>query len=219
MIQVNDVYLTVQGEGVHTGVPMVLVRLQGCGVGCPWCDTKETWKSEPADQVATLEALSLSPNAWMSVDEGELAQAVREIAQGAEWVLLTGGEPGEQDLDHLIACFHQAGFKVAVETSGTVDGVLDVGIDWLCCSPKFGMAGGRDVLPAVLEQADEIKMVVGNFSHIETLRRAIDGLNRKGIVCLQPLSTLPKATTLCVTTCQEMGWRLSLQTHKWAGVR
>jgi 6-pyruvoyltetrahydropterin/6-carboxytetrahydropterin synthase len=39
---VNDIYTCIQGEGVQTGVAMVLLRLQGCAVGCPWCDTKET---------------------------------------------------------------------------------------------------------------------------------------------------------------------------------
>jgi 7-carboxy-7-deazaguanine synthase len=59
---VNDCYPCVQGEGVQTGVAMVLLRLHGCAVGCPWCDTKETWLMDPAHEVATLdEALGANP--------------------------------------------------------------------------------------------------------------------------------------------------------------
>ena len=43
-LPINEVYWTIQGEGVHTGVPALFVRMQGCAVGCPWCDTKHTWK-------------------------------------------------------------------------------------------------------------------------------------------------------------------------------
>ena len=47
---------TIQGEGAHTGVPSIFVRLQGCPVGCPWCDTKHTWEIQP-DLSVTPEAV------------------------------------------------------------------------------------------------------------------------------------------------------------------
>ncbi|MCG6507595.1 7-carboxy-7-deazaguanine synthase QueE, partial [Vibrio parahaemolyticus] len=50
MYKVNEMFETIQGEGVFTGVPAVFVRLQECPVGCAWCDTKQTWDAEPADE-------------------------------------------------------------------------------------------------------------------------------------------------------------------------
>lgn len=47
---INEIFQTIQGEGVFTGVPAVFIRLQGCPVGCSWCDTKQTWDKEPAKE-------------------------------------------------------------------------------------------------------------------------------------------------------------------------
>ncbi len=44
---VNELFETLQGEGSFTGVPAIFVRLQGCPVGCPWCDTRHTWDLRP----------------------------------------------------------------------------------------------------------------------------------------------------------------------------
>ncbi|MEF1220566.1 7-carboxy-7-deazaguanine synthase QueE, partial [Photobacterium damselae] len=49
MYKLNEVFETIQGEGVFTGVPAIFVRLQICPVGCSWCDTKQTWSAEPQD--------------------------------------------------------------------------------------------------------------------------------------------------------------------------
>ena len=59
---VNDIYPCIQGEGVNTGVPMMLVRLHGCPVECVFCDTRETWTIDPNNEVEALTgALGTSP--------------------------------------------------------------------------------------------------------------------------------------------------------------
>lgn len=129
--RVNDLYATIQGEGRLTGTPMMLLRLQGCPVGCTFCDTKETWAMDAAalpDRRATLAEARGTNALWAELDAGALVRAVCEEreqnAPGVEWVLLTGGEPAEQPVRPLVRALHERGFEVALETSGTARGHL-----------------------------------------------------------------------------------------------
>lgn len=216
--QVNDTYTCVQGEGCQTGLAMVLLRLHGCPVGCPWCDTKETWITDPANRVATItEARGANPQ-YAEVDELAIVQHIRTRHPGPRWILLTGGEPAMQDLAPLVAHLHQYSYKVAIETSGTARGLLGAGIDWVCVSPKIGMPGGLAVLPEVVAVADEVKMVVGKPADIEKLDQLLasaPAIKPERHVCLQPVSQSPTATKLCIETVQSRGWRLSVQMHKY----
>lgn len=216
---VNDVYVTIQGEGCMTGVPMVLVRLQGCPVGCPFCDTKETWGQDWEQRVDSID-LALGTNAqWATAGTQAIVEQVEKARAGTQvqWVLLTGGEPALNDLRPLVAALHDAGLKVAIETSGTALGHVDAGIDWIAVSPKIGMPGGKACLPAAVNVADEIKHVVGKQADIDKLCELLMLCTLKDSVtiCLQPVSQSEKATQLCVKTVQKMGWRLSLQIHKY----
>jgi 7-carboxy-7-deazaguanine synthase len=221
MIKVNDLYPAIQGEGVMTGTPMVIVRLQGCAVGCVWCDTKETWFARPQNRVGTIdEALGTNPR-WTEVEPRALAKAARKAAPAIGCALVTGGEPAEQDLTALVLAFHVESFRVAIETSGTALGHMGAGFDWVCVSPKFGMAGGKEVDPRTLAAADEIKMVVGSESDLRAFDEILDKvpLKPRCVVSLQPVSQQSKATELCLKTCLERGWRLSVQLHKYLGER
>lgn len=219
--RLNDTYACIQGEGAWAGTPMALIRLQGCSVGCPWCDTRETWAADPAHRVDTIaDALGTGP-AWCEADPGQVADAARRVAPGCRWAMLTGGEPAEQPLAPLVDALHAQGFRVALETSGTALGHVGAGIDWCCVSPKPNMPGGRILLAPALAVADEIKMVVGRPADIDTLDAILAATPPKpdARVSLQPLSTQPKATELCTTTAILRGWHLSLQLHKYLGQR
>lgn len=218
---VNDMYSTVQGEGVQTGVAMVLLRLHGCGVGCSWCDTKETWVVDEANRVATLdEALGANPHYWETT-ASEIADAICTRYPGPKWVLITGGEPAAYDLKPLTACLQARHYRVALETSGTEIGHVGAGIDWVCVSPKVAMPGGKAVRPEAIVVADEIKYVVGKAQDVALLDTLLTSTQTKETVqiCLQPLSTNHKATALCVQTVKERGWRLSIQLHKYIDQR
>jgi 7-carboxy-7-deazaguanine synthase len=214
----NDIYVCVQGEGCMTGQAMALVRLQGCPVGCPFCDTKETWRLDEAHKVGSIaEALGTNPR-WCEATPYAIAFHLFMNFPRMPWVLVTGGEPADQDLAPLVRELHDAGFKAAVETSGTAEGHTAANFDWVCVSPKFGMPGGRPVLTRVLETADELKFVVGTAADLARVDETLAGLlpprDRPRHVCLQPMSANPKATRLCTETVKEMGWRLSVQLHK-----
>lgn len=220
---VNDIYPTVQGEGVQTGVPMVLVRMHGCPVGCPWCDTKETWVIDRDDERKHItDALGPTPQ-YARMTAGEIGEYITLRHPGFRWVLVTGGEPAMQPLSELVQTLHERGYLVAVETSGTHTGHLFAGFDWVCVSPKVNMPGGYPVLGETLRRADEIKHVVGKQQDVDNLiqlleTHAVD--DRLVVICLQPVSQSAKATALCLDTVMSNGrWRLSLQTHKFISVR
>lgn len=218
---INDCYTCVQGEGVQTGVAMVLLRLHGCAVGCPWCDTKETWLMDSTHEVATLdEALGANPH-YTYMTAADIADYIVTNHPGPKWVLVTGGEPAQYDLTALVAAFHEADFRVAIETSGTEKGHLNANFDWVCVSPKLNMPGGKTVHLETLTQADEIKHVVGRQADIDDLDELLAAAQPPTAtqICLQPVSTSPKATELCLETVMARGWRLSVQTHKYIGVK
>lgn len=222
MYACNDLYAAIQGEGCLSGTPMALVRLHGCPVGCPFCDTKETWHADPANRRdVPSDALGTNP-LWFEAEAPDIARLARRLGGPAvRWALVTGGEPALRDLNPLVDALHAEGFKAAVETSGTALGHVGAGFDWVCVSPKIGMPGGLVVLPEALALADEIKYVVGKTADLETLAGLLASSPLKaGVeVCLQPLSLNPKATELCTRTAMERGWRLSLQTHRLLGLR
>ena len=207
-----------------TGTPMVLVRTQGCSVGCPWCDTKETWHTKGAP-VTSLSALLAeprpNPTGW-EASGSKAAEGAMWLSPSVRWVLLTGGEPGEQHRDDLLSFSHalrSAGRRLAIETSGTSEAVLVALADHLCVSPKLDMPGGLAVLPNVMSCATEVKMVIGRQADIDALDELLERCPTLGQVYLQPLSCSSRATQLCIDTCLERGdWRLSIQTHKGLGL-
>lgn len=214
---VNTIYPCVQGEGVQTGVAMVLLRLHGCGVGCPWCDTKETWYMNPTNERPTLQD-AIGTNVFYAwADAGTIATTIKNEFPGPKWILLTGGEPAQYELKSLVDALHVEGYQVAIETSGTEIGHVNTGLDWVCVSPKIGMPGGKIFNPATLESADEIKFVVGRESDITQIDAVLAGVTLQPTtqILLQPISQSIKATQLCIETVQERGWRLSIQIHKY----
>jgi 7-carboxy-7-deazaguanine synthase len=219
LLAVNDVYASLQGEGTNTGLPMVLVRLQGCSVGCVWCDQKETWRQD-AGQLGIRLSDVLGPNcAWAWVEPKAIRDHIRQKHPGYRWVLLTGGEPCEQDIAPFVDICREAGWRVALETSGTAP--VPVGIDWVCVSPKLGNPAGKPILPEAIARADELKFVITGEKAIDVVQRFVaahcaDGTNER--VLLQPVSNSPKVTALCIEACQQFGWRLSVQLHKYLGV-
>lgn len=219
--RVNDIYTSIQGEGCLTGVPMILLRLQGCLVGCAFCDTKETWHADSRLRMATMpEALGQNAR-WAEMTAPAIAAYVYTNHRGPKWVLITGGEPAAQDLTDLVAHLHDMGYRVALETSGTALGHINAACDWVCVSPKLGNPGHLPVLLEAVMSADEIKHVVGKMSDVDQLDDLLASFPIKpGVtICLQPMSQNPRATALCMEIATQRGWRLSIQTHKLLAVR
>lgn len=220
LLPVNEVFDTLQGEATHTGTPATFVRMQGCAVGCPWCDTKHTWQADPADAIeadAMLAKWSDSAT-FAPMTAGALVEMLADRAPRA--VVITGGEPCSHDLTELTAGLSLVKRLVQVETSGTQP--VRVHDDaWVTLSPKVGMPGGFKVLDDTVVRADEIKWPVGSPRDVQALQRFLleHSPNLSKPVWLQPLSRSAKATELCIEAATANGWRVSVQVHAFIGVR
>lgn len=98
--QINEMFQTLQGEGYFTGVPAVFIRLQGCPVGCAWCDTKHTW-DKAEDREVSLDgvlAKTKESDKWGSATCDELLEMIKRQGCTVHQVVITGGEPCIHDL-------------------------------------------------------------------------------------------------------------------------
>ncbi len=143
-LTISEVYETLQGEGLLAGTPVLLIRLQGCNLRCPWCDQPE----------------SLDPEGGKRVGLGELLERAR--SSPFRHALVTGGEPFlHPELPDLIRVLLAEGFSVQIETNGTLwipDMAEVIHRVHVTCSPK-GVAGYR-VHPRLLKHVSELKFVV-----------------------------------------------------------
>lgn len=131
---VNEIFLSLQGEGRWSGTAMLFLRFSGCNLLCPFCDTE-----------------------WKSFTEYDAPSLMRELLSAAgecRRICITGGEPSLQLDAELIGRLHDEGFAIHLETNGTIE--LPEGIDWICLSPKSDWIPGAE---PVLERADELKLV------------------------------------------------------------
>lgn len=209
---VKEIYFTLQGEGAQTGRPAVFLRFAGCNLWsgreqhrdeavCRFCDT---------DFVGTD-----GPGGGKFETPLELADAVQKMWPAhanstPRFVVCTGGEPLLQ-LDRLaIDALHARGFKVGVETNGTL--AAPQGIDWLCVSPKADAA-------IVQTTGDELKLVFPQ-TEAEAQPERFAGLGFSHFF-LQPCDdeNLESNTRAAVEYClHHPKWKLSLQTHKLIGI-
>lgn len=220
LYKVNEIFETIQGEGSFTGQPAIFVRLQGCPVGCAWCDTKHTWAINPDMQVplTSVMAKSADTEQWTSVSAAQLLALFTSQGYQARHVVITGGEPCMYDLNPLCHVLHDAGYQTQIETSGTFE-ISVPAQSWVTVSPKVNMKGGYKVLQSALDRADEIKHPVAMDKHIEQLLELLQHTDVSDkLVYLQPISQQVKATALAIEYCKKHNWRLSVQVHKYLGI-
>jgi 7-carboxy-7-deazaguanine synthase len=160
--QVNELFTSVQGEGHWTGRLATFIRLQGCTVGCPWCDSGPL-----ADAVKGRQTNGETRNTW---GKGGTRMTVEEIVSQVEayHVVITGGEPTLYNLDPLIDALHSMNKYVSLETSGqnNLKGMLVP--DWVTWSPKERL--NWDAPYYIKVMADEVKWVVDEELQWETVQ-------------------------------------------------
>ncbi len=117
---ISEIFYSVQGEGMLTGVPSIFVRTSGCNLRCRWCDTPyASWKPEGID--LTLDEILNRLKEWPA----------------ARHVVLTGGEPMvAREAGVLTAGIRAAGYHLTIETAGTIP-LPEAGCDLASLSPKL----------------------------------------------------------------------------------
>ncbi|CAM3878325.1 7-carboxy-7-deazaguanine synthase [Vibrio aerogenes CECT 7868] len=221
LYKINEIFQTIQGEGLFTGVPSVFIRLQGCPVGCAWCDTKQTWDVDEADRREFQDVIVKTQDSphWCEMTVEEILKRYHELGYTAKHIVITGGEPCIYDLTALSYAFEQIGCQCQIETSGTSE-IKTSENTWVTVSPKLGMKGKLPVLTSALLRANEIKHPVGTQKDIEQLDNLLKQaqIPKETIIALQPISQKQRATELCIQICTERNWRLSIQTHKYLSI-
>ncbi len=192
-----EAFYTIQGEGFYQGHAAYFVRLGGCDVGCVWCDVKESWDAEAHPKLSIKEI----------VDEAKQFEG--------RLVVITGGEPLMHDTTALTNAFKNAGFATNIETSGSSP--LSGEWDWICLSPKKF----KEPLLEVCKKANELKIVVYNKSDFEWAEKYAALVPRNCQLYLQPeWSKIDSMIDGIISYIQQNPkWQLSLQLHKYIGIR
>jgi len=196
-LKVNEIFTSIQGEGLHTGQLVTFIRLQGCNLDCPWCDTKY--------------ALDKNKGQEMSIDA-----ILKEIPTQFKHIVITGGEPFFQDISELITRLNAKKHYVQVETNGTLFNPICNKVDWLTVSPKPPTYMIND---KIYQYIKEIKLVVDK----EITKHVIEFCLTLHIpVTLQPEGNKKEFIDKAISFIRDINTpdlKLRLQQHKLMKVR
>ncbi len=195
-LPIVEVFHSVQGEGRWVGHNAYFIRLAGCNVGCSWCDTKVSWneKQHPPRSVASLVAAALAAN--------------------PHFVVITGGEPLMHDLTELTRMLRAAGLAVHLETSGAYP--MTGRFDWITLSPKRN----RPPEQAIYALANELKVVIAESEDLDWAEQQAAIVPLTTLKVLQPEWHAEQSNQMVLDyVLKHPQWRMSLQTHKYIGIR
>jgi 7-carboxy-7-deazaguanine synthase len=193
---VNEIFYSLQGEGVRAGTPNLFLRLAKCNLACK----VETHGFDCDTEFESGRRMSLE----------EIVAEFRQLSTICDWVILTGGEPALQADRELIDGLHAAGYKLAIETNGSFE--LPAGIDWITVSPKVAEHAIRQT------RADEVKYVRGYGQGIP--KTAVEAAHYLISPAFDGAEVDPRTLDWCIRLCRENPpWRLSVQQHKLWKVR
>lgn len=210
------IWPTIQGEGPYVGMPAVFIRLAGCDLQCPLCDTQYTRGRQQ-----------------LSIDT--ILDQVEQLTDGRQrmsLVVLTGGEPLRQNIGPLARRLFEAGYQTQIETNGTLYlPFMTWGFVTVVCSPKT-TAVSRPLIPYI--KAWKYVVQEGQIDPDDGLPLSVLGRTcraarpparyPKEFVYVQPLDEQDeernqKNLVAAVESCQRFGYRFCLQVQKIIGVQ
>lgn len=233
---VNEIFYSIQGEGRLAGTPMVFVRTNLCRVGCNFCDTKYTWEfishnKNYSPQELLIHIKEQHPTAkWICFTGGEPFEQVDALYNACK---------------HL----KDNGLKIAIETSGSIiipDNFKDV-TDTIVCSPKkFNGANFSSPITEIkilvkftqnpevirnfvrgfrskkvfvfIQPIEPNPVIYGNYDGLDEAQK-VALLAYKEVKRLENNEVWKKNIAKSIEICKMFGYRVSIQVHKYLGVR
>ncbi len=193
---VVETFHSLQGEGAWAGGNAFFIRLGGCDVHCPWCDQKETWPTQYHPRQTVTELVQQAVTAKPS------------------FVVITGGEPLMHDLPPLCQALKNQGLRLHLETSGAYP--LTGQFDWITLSPKPYKLPQAEIYPL----ANELKVIISrdeDFSWAGIEATKVSPGTHLYLQAEWGAEAMNEKIFAYILTHSQ--WRLSLQTHKYLGVR
>jgi 7-carboxy-7-deazaguanine synthase len=193
MLPLVEDFLSLQGEGYHSGKAAYFIRLGGCDIGCSWCDSRFSWDPHLHPLVATDEIIE------------------KVISSGTDSVVVTGGEPLIYNLDYLCSGFKKMKIHTFIETSGAYP--LSGDWDWICMSPKRNMPP----LDEICGVANELKVIIQEKNDFEWAEKYREMVGNECRLYLQPewgrFETIIHEIVNYIKS--NPYWTISLQSHKY----
>ncbi len=205
---VKEIYYTIQGEGRHSGRPMIFCRFAGCNLWngreqdrmhavCRFCDTDFVGTDGiNGGKYDAVELVNKIISLWPKESSVQPA------------VVFTGGEPALQLDETLITAMKQSGVYMAVETNGTIS--LPEGLDWICVSPKgdsvIRQTAGNELKLVYPQPENQPEQFAGlDFEHFYLQPLEDEDWTQNTVSAVEYVKNHPK-------------WRLSVQTHKYINI-
>lgn len=207
-MKINEIFYSIQGEGINVGLPTIFIRFSGCNLKCSYCDTKY---------------------AWYEGKEMDIEKVMKSIEKWrCKRICITGGEPLlQKEVYDLIDFLLRKGYKVSVETNGSVDisklaeRNVVIKMDIKCPSSMMHDKMKMDNI-GKLRLHDEIKFIIGNREDYEYAKEIINKYKPRSHIIMQPVWKKMKASKLASWILEdEIDVMLSVQLHKilWKGKR
>jgi 7-carboxy-7-deazaguanine synthase len=215
LVNISEIFYSVQGEGLYAGEPTIFVRFQGCTLGCTWCDTKYTWDHDKLQY-------------WTCDEVIAKVEKLHKKCNKKPMICITGGEPLEQleQFCYLAMRFHDLAYIVEVETSGLIpipfkqDQFVDSWVvDLKTPSSRVEKAPVFSDLGELRNQ-DQLKCIVKNERDLEAVKLTLQDYYFRGTVLISPYNPIKGISNSewmerCAEFCKDNGFRLNLQLHKF----
>lgn len=204
ILQIQQIFPTIQGEGQNVGYPAVFIRLGGCNLACSFCDTEfEDFQDWKLGKIID-ETIALSKN--------KSGEVVRKLA------VITGGEPFRQPIEKLCGQLIDNGYRVQIETNGTIYRNLPNEVEIVCSPKNTGNSYGK-INEGLIEHVNSLKFIISaNLQEYSDVPELDIRLKNKPIY-IQPMDEYDavknaKNIKRCLKLLDNYGYLMSLQTHK-----
>ena len=208
-MKVNEIFRSIEGEGIRAGVPAVFIRLFGCNLACSYCDSVYACKGD----------------SYVHLSISEILDRVRKVSQGCKQVTVTGGEPLiHPGIEKLLGALLREGYEVNVETNGSKDIIcypeyedkLFYTMDYKCSSSGMNKFMNIERLNT-LTSNDVLKFVVGSVDDLNEALSVIEQLESEPQIFFSPIFGKIEAKDIVDYILQKRLYhcRVQLQLHKY----